>query len=198
MNKEKFAKSKKVFIKNRGMIMIGFLYFVYLMVDYFNVPSRYLKLNMNNINSDYNNNAVTMLALGIAYFAVDKINTVKNRNQREIVKIIIIEMCDKCVLYVNLIKEYKENIVRLDETKKQKIYDNTKTPLTHDKYIDEFVKSGYISLKEYSCLKNIKNDYESYMKENFEVEKNNKEDMSETYYKILMHNIESIKNMLDA
>lgn len=198
LNKEKFAKLKKVFIKNRGIITLGLLYFVYLMVDYFNVLSRCLNLNMNNINSDFNNNAVTMLVLGIAYFIVDKFNTVKNRNQREIVKIMVIEMCDKCVLYANLIKEYKENIVRLDETKKQKIYDNIKTPLTQDKYIDEFVKSGYISLKEYSCLKNIKNDYESYMKENFEVKKNNKEDMSEPYYKILMRNIESIKDMLNA
>lgn len=194
LNKEKFAKLKKVFIKNRGMIMIGLLYFVYLMVDYFNIPSRCLKLNMNNINSDFNNNAVAMLALGIAYFAVDKINTVKTRNQQEIVKIIIIEMCDEYVFYTDLIKEFGEDISNLDGTKKQKIYDHTKAPFAYDEYITEFIKSGYISLKEYSCLKHIKNDYENYMKEKFE--KNNIKNMSEPYYKLLMYNIESIKKML--
>lgn len=198
LNKRKFVKLKKTFIENRGIIMIGFLYFVYLIVDYFNVPSRCLKLNTNNINFDFNNNAVAMLVLGIAYFTVDKINTVKNRNQREIIKIMIIEMCDECVFYANLMKECKKDIVNLDEAKKQKIYNHIKTPFTHDKCINEFVKSGYISLKEYSCLKDIKKDYEDYMKENFEVEKNNKEDMREPYYKILMHDIESIKDMLNA
>lgn len=194
MNEGKFTKFKKMFIENRGMIMIVFLYFIYLTVDYFNMPSRCLKLNMNNINADFNNNAVAMLLLGIAYFSVDKINTVKNQNQQEIVKIMFIEMCDEYVFYADLIKEFGEDIANLDETRKQKIYDHTKVPFTYDKYITEFIKSGYVSLKEYSCLKNIKRDYEAYMKEKFE--KNNKKNMSEPYYKLLMYNIESIKKML--
>lgn len=76
LNKRKFVKLKKAFIENRGMIMIGFLYFVYLIVDYFNVPSIFF--NVKNINTSFNNNIVTMLIFVITYLLINKKNIEKN------------------------------------------------------------------------------------------------------------------------
>lgn len=152
-------------------------------------------LNMNNINSDFNNDTITVLLFGIAYFTIDRINAVKNQNQREIVKHLIIKTCDRCVNNASFIRDNKQNIINSYNNNKQKIDKYVSLPFAHDEDINAFVKNGYLSLEEYNCFKAIKEDYDAYIKE--EIEPIGDMCLSKEYFSFLENDVESLKNMFE-
>lgn len=186
---------KTKFKQMRWLMIIGLIYIIYLCLDYFNVPSKCLMLNMNNINSDFNNDTITVLLFGIAYFTIDRINAVKNHNQREIVKHLIIKTCDRCVNNASFIRDNKQNIINSYNNNKQKIDKYVSLPFAHDEDINAFVKNGYLSLEEYNCFKAIKEDYDAYIKE--EIEPIGDMCLSKEYFSFLENDVESLKNMFE-
>lgn len=153
------------------LIVIGVIYIIYLCLDYFNIPSRWLKLNMNNINSDFNNNTITILLFGIAYFAIDKINTVRNSNQRRTAKDILIRTYDECITFPNIFESDADALIRvvkqcdfdkpIPENGRIRYFQNL--PFDYDSMICEFAKSGIISNEEFNDYLKVKKCYKDYI-----------------------------------
>lgn len=168
MNREKFAKLKKVFIKNRGMIIIGFLYFVYLIVDYFNVPSIFF--NVKNINTSFNNNIVTVLIFMMTYLLINKKNIEKNsqdmqqrNNQREIALTTFVDICEECK---NIITEVR----KLDNGQLKAVKQNNNIfsyymdyPFKCSDIIYNFAQNGIITKDEYRQFIVIQRTYKDYI-----------------------------------
>lgn len=157
--------------QTRWLIVIGIIYIIYLCLDYFNIPSKWLKLNMSNINPDFNNNTITILLFGIAYFAVDKINTVRSSNQRKTAKDILIRTYDGCMTFPDI---FENDANALIHVVKQCDFDKTiqedgriryfqNFPFDYDSMICEFAESGIISNEEFNNYLEVKKCYKDYI-----------------------------------
>lgn len=168
LNKRKFVKLKKAFIENRGMIMIGFLYFVYLIVDYFNVPSIFF--NVKNINTSFNNNIVTMLIFVITYLLINKKNIEKNsqdiqqkNNQREIALATFVDICKECKDIINIIRTFDNKQFAAVNNNETILKYYTDYPFKYSDIMYSFAQNGIITKDEYSQFMVIQRSYKGYI-----------------------------------
>ena len=168
LNKRKFTKLKKAFIENRSMIMIEFLYFIYLIVDYFNVPSKFF--NIKNINTSFNNNAITMLIFMMTYLLINKKNIEKNNqdmqqrnNPREIALATLVDMCKECKDIINIIRTFDDELFAAVNNNEVILKYYTDYPFKYSDIIYNFAKNGIITKDEYNQFMVIQRSYKGYV-----------------------------------
>ena len=159
---------KRKFTENRSMVMAIFLYFMYLIIDYFNIPSKFF--NIKNINTSFNNNAITMLIFMMTYLLINKKNIEKNNqdmrqrnNQREIALATFVDMCKECKDIINIIRTFDDEQFAAVNNNEVILKYYTDYPFKYSDIIYNFAQNGIITKDEYNQFMAIQRSYKGYV-----------------------------------
>lgn len=164
-------------MKNKTIKLLLVILFVFsilvLIIDYFNLFS-YFGMNMEYINWDLSSivitNMVVIALFGITYILIDSRNIQKDKNQRDIAYLTLIEIYEECKDMVDLFSQEENRKIASEKVDGNKLaYEDSahmhylNYPFENESLIYDFASSGIIPKDVFSDFLSIKKDYQKYI-----------------------------------
>lgn len=159
---------KKVLVAS---LLINIVYFIF---DYFNFFT-FIGINLRKINWEIASIVISnVIVIGlylITYFVIDKRSLDVNNNKREIAKLSLLKVYEKCLEMIDLFD--LDDVVKCAAMKcdfnKLSFQDSVmqqylNIPFESENVILDFAKSGIISAEEYGDYLEIQNDYKAHIR----------------------------------
>ena len=147
------------------------LFIVLLILDYVNLPTL-LGFKMSNINIDFFvgiiNAIIVIVLFCITYKEIDKRTVQREKNKRDISKLLIKKYYEDCLDYIEMlsqetIEKYVVPKINFNSSDNVIICNLQNSPFLNGATIWDFVKDGQVEEKRIEQFLNIKKKYEQYI-----------------------------------